>query len=406
MKLYWKISILSLVLLFGFAGFIYAKTTTTPAQTLFAPLAGQQNVQVMTNVNAQQLAAAFQQLQQLQPQPVSSNNNKPQTMAAGNIPQIVHTARGNFHLGGTFFLEVEAPPTMANWPYLLVITFNGDYPGLDIPGIDHIPLNPPFQALIWGILDPSGHAFLSIAIPNDPSLLGLPFTSAVGVLNPFPTLSPFIISNPVSYTVGQGIVGVSCCTEGVLRGLESQCIDNGVSIEYCRLTLSGAVQGCIPADIGLDPPPTNVSTLQPGNTTASSSFMTNLTRDIGLSNITTRTYNATTYDCDDFADDMEQWLQGLGYSATFTQFVKYVGAASSTIDYIHAIIDIHLPDGSTIWIEPQTGAIVNLDFDGNGNVGANVNAPYRNGHHPTEDNAKIYVYDSAATAAANGAPRD
>ncbi|MEK6792557.1 MAG: hypothetical protein AABX95_01955, partial [Nanoarchaeota archaeon] len=135
-----------------------------------------------------------------------------------------------------------------------------------------------------------------------------------------------------------------------------------------------------------------------------SSFVISLTNDIALSNITSRTYSTTTYDCDDFADDMEQWLEGLGYNVTYAQFVKYA-ENTTTVDYAHAIINVCLPDGSTIWIEPQTGKIINLDFNGDGKVEVNINKPYKKGYYPTDDNVKVYVYDNAAFAAANGAPR-
>ncbi|MEK6836266.1 MAG: hypothetical protein AABX94_01210 [Nanoarchaeota archaeon] len=404
MKHMFRACLLILIVFLAVIGFINAKPN--PASLLFnQQIATQNNMQMFSNVNGPQFNALIQQFQKTSSvsfTPASGNGN-PGVAGASNLPSVIIQATGNFNPGGTIILTVTGSPSMTFHPFILIFSLSGDYPGLTFPGVGTIPANFPYIASFFGFLGPSGSSQFILQIPNDHSLMGLPLTSAVGVINPFS--NEISLSNPVSYTIGSGVVGVSCCTQGVLNGPESQCISEGVSVNYCRLNTEGAVQDCIPQDVGVDPAPTNISSLQPGNVSAGSSFITNLTRDIGLSNITRRTYNNLTYDCDDFADDLEQWLQGLGYNATFTQFVKYVGN-TSTIDYIHAVIDIHLPDGSTIWVEPQTGAIINLDFDGDGNVEANVNEPYRNGHHPTDDNAKIYVYDSAAGAAANGAPRD
>ncbi|MDP1694069.1 MAG: hypothetical protein Q8L34_00855 [Candidatus Woesearchaeota archaeon] len=399
MKFYWKVSILYLVLFLGFVGLIYAKPT--PAQTLFTQPTGQ-NVQMMTNVNAPQLITA---LQQLQAQPVSSGNtNNPQTLAAGGISSVVHRVRGSFTIGTTLLLEVEAPITMANMPYILAISFTGDYPGIDIPGVGHIPLNPPYPALFFGFLDNSGHGFIPINIPNDPSLLGLPFTSAVAVHDPFSIASPFIMSNPMSYTLGQGIVGVACCTEGVIGSSTAECIAEGVSINYCRLTTGGAVQNCIPdephnASLGF-----NISNVVPAvNTTLIDGVM----RDVINSSISNRSYvprsaNVTNpYICHHFANDLETFLTGRGYHATFTHFMQFDNNNQTIND--HALTDVHFPDGTIIFIEPQTGKLVNLDIDGDGRVEARMYpGTHQNGYHPTDDNAKITVYESKAAAVAAG----
>lgn len=213
-------------------------------------------------------------------------------------------------------------------------------------------------------------------------------------------------SNPQTFQIGKGLVGEACCTTGVKGVVGSQCIDGGVSIDYCRKTIPGAVQNCIPFETRQDPPPGNITNFVPTNRTQHAGFVANVTRDVGASNISSRVYNATSYDCDDFADDLEQWLQNLGYDATYTYFIKYKDNIG-TPDYAHSVTDVHAPDGSLIFIEPQTGQIIDLDFDGDGKVGARKNQdPYKHGYHPTDDNAKISIYDSAAKAGAAGAPRD
>ena len=391
MRHVFRVCLIVLVVFLGVVGFINAKPN--PASLIFNQQTANQNNMQIVNLNSQ--------LSSIAP---SNFGGNPQTMAVSGIPEIVVSATGNFNPGGIVVINVVGSPNMAYHPYLLAFSLYGDYPGTTFPGIGLIPLNQPILTSFFGFLGPNGNAQFMIQLPNTPSLIGLPLTAAALVLNP--QSNQIDISNPVSFEVGRGLKGISCCTQGVLNGPGSQCTPRGVSANYCRYVTSGAVQECIPNDIGVDPAPSNRVALNQSTVSANSSFMANLTRSINLSNITTRAYNATTYDCDDFADDLEQWLQTQGYNATFTQFVKYAGVNSSVIDYVHAVIDVHLPDGSIIWIEPQTGKVIDLDFDGDGNVGANVNQPYRNGHHPTDDNAKIYVYESAATAAANGAPRD
>ena len=71
----------------------------------------------------------------------------------------------------------------------------------------------------------------------------------------------------------------------------------------------------------------------------------------------------------------------------------------------HAVTDVHLDDGRTVFIEPQTNQIINLDFDGDGNVEVN-NGAYTPGANTgqTDDNCKISVFESRADAVAAGVP--
>ncbi len=402
MKRISTLSILSLVIFLGVAGLIYAKVD--PAQTLFSQkFTKQNNVQMMTDVNTQQLITNLQQMQQRTPGDNTQNNN-PSSATMGS-PMITHRVSGNFNPGGTIMLEVIGNPTIAGFPFILVFSLYGDYPGLNlvpfgIPGI--LPVNPPYLANLFGILDQNGQAQFILHIPNNPSLLGLPLTSAVILIHPIS--SQISISNPVSYEIGRGLVGVSCCTQGVMGASGSQCIEEGVSVNYCRLTTGGAVQGCIPLETQQDPPPTARANLTHAN--LSSPAVDTIMQAVVASRISNLTYNATTFDCDDFADTLEQNLTGAGFNATYTYFIKYKGTSNVT-DYAHAVTDVHLPDGSIFWIEPQTGEIISLDFDGDGQTGVNYAPnPYQNGYHPTDDNAKITVYDNAGAATAAGAPRD
>lgn len=193
---------------------------------------------------------------------------------------------------------------------------------------------------------------------------------------------------------------VKCCFEGVWDGPGGSCTLMQTA-EQCHY-LGGAVQDCIPHDTYYEAPTgSNTNLTEEKNLTGG--YYQNLTAAVTRSGIAGRTYGPA-YDCDDFSDDLEKNLTAQGYDATFTQYVKY--KADGSIDYAHAVVDVHVPGGKMVWIEPQTGKYVSLDFDGDGKVTAKYEEDYKKGHTPTEDEAKIYVYGSAASAAAHGAPRD
>ena len=398
----------SLVLLLSFVGFIYAQDDDISSDQTDSFFSLTDDTDVVYNADEdqfQQIILSMAQSNGLSSGPGSDGSDGGgSATGTANGWDVLMTATGNFNPGGQIIFDFDGGSQMANLPFVFVFSASGDYPGF--PFFNTVfPLNFPYLFFVKGLLDPTGHGQMVLPLSRDPRYIGARLNVAVLAVNPF--TFQFFSSNPVTFVVGRGLDGFSCCTQGVKGSAGSTCTDGGGSVDYCRFTAGGAVQECIPNDIGQDPPPTtNITNFRPTNTTANTPFINNLTRDIGLSNITTRVYNATTYDCDDFASDMERWLQGLGYSATYTQYVKYKGVNSSDIDYAHAVADVHLPDGSLLFIEPQNGRIINLDFDGDGMVEAHENKMYRHGHHPTDNNAKIYVYDDAATAAANGAPRD
>lgn len=128
-----------------------------------------------------------------------------------------------------------------------------------------------------------------------------------------------------------------------------------------------------------------------------------------------RPYVEETYDCDDYAGDLERALTAMGYDATFTFIIVYVENPKWTAenaawtakmiedeDQNHCVTDVHSPQG-VVWIEPQSGEIISLDQDGDGKVGT-ANAA---GTAMTEGNTRVEVYDSQAAAeAANGGPFD
>jgi len=183
-------------------------------------------------------------------------------------------------------------------------------------------------------------------------------------------------------------------------------IINVGSISYLELPIStcraegGFVAECIPSKVVQKPSlGANVSFNQ---TNITSQFANNLTRDVNSTGIANHTYTNTTYDCDDFADDLETNLTTLGYNATFTAIWCYDAAGNTIVS--HAVTDVHVPDGTIIFIEPQTGQIINLDADGDGVVGA------RTHHSParadTDNRCEIEIHNTKASAAALGAPID
>ncbi len=137
---------------------------------------------------------------------------------------------------------------------------------------------------------------------------------------------------------------------------------------------------------------------------ATDSALVNLTRDVISTGVNNSAYVNGTYDCRYFAHDLERNLTALGYNATWTTYWCYGGAGNPPATE-HAVTDVHLADGRTVFIEPQTNRIINLDFDGDGIVEVNNNGyvPGQN-NGQTDDNCKISVFEDRAAAAAAGVP--
>src|SRR3989344_4364984 len=213
---------------------------------------------------------------------------------------------------------------------------------------------------------------------------------------------------------GNGIGDVcdtfSCCTEtGCTR----------TTIENCRAE-GGVIGECIGliGELTMEEPAAGINvTFAPSNISATgplADFIGNLTRNIRASGVHNNTYNATIYDCDDFAHDLERNLTTQGYNATYTLIGCAAGGPVSGYNFatgypaFHAITDIHAPDGTILFIEPQTGRIVNVDFDGDGQVEARSGEYVfgMTGAQLTDDNCKIHIFEDSNSAAAAGAPRD
>ncbi len=185
-------------------------------------------------------------------------------------------------------------------------------------------------------------------------------------------------------------------------------------IDQCE-ALDGAVRGTLlDTRIGIENP-ANFSVQRPPATSAAhATDFADIGQDLDDSGIPDREYVKDTYDCDDFAGDAEKALQDQGHDATFTVLWELNPDygwwnALWTDKWIngHAVVDVHFPDGTTAWFEPQwrstkPGWRLDMDFDGDGTV-ETADAP---GDTPTDDGRRIEVYDSRAAAEAAGVVMD
>lgn len=205
------------------------------------------------------------------------------------------------------------------------------------------------------------------------------------------------------------------CTDGVCvteeepeEAIFTCCFDHyecfEATIEDCR-EQGGFVFNCIPdLEVVSVEPPAELVNYTSTNITEHAGLVANITRELNESNISGRTYVNDTYDCDDFADDFEKYLENKTYDATFTLFWCWDGVSSTVSG--HAVTDVHASDGTLVFIDPQNGAILNMDMDGDGVVETINHHPTDNKFTPTDDNCQIEVYGSRAEAAAAGNPMD
>ncbi len=170
------------------------------------------------------------------------------------------------------------------------------------------------------------------------------------------------------------------------------------------------VQSEVVSEVPLDPNalPAGLANLQQDVNTAGTGTTAGPIKD--------RTYVRTTYDCDDFADDMEVALTAKGYTATFTVYYCWDSIFEGEPDawrmpweYTpsllrgHAVTDIH-HGGRVIWLEPQNGQVgIKLDFD---NDGRTEYATNHNSRALTDGNYRIEVYPSRAAAERAGVVLD
>lgn len=107
-------------------------------------------------------------------------------------------------------------------------------------------------------------------------------------------------------------------------------------------------------------------------------------------------YEEDSYDCDDFASDLEKAFEGLVPGAgTFTYIACDFDEEENDYTSAHAITDVH-GDGAIAWIEPQNGQQVNLDKDGDGMV--TFATDFSGYSSPNEGGCFVAVFESAQAA--------
>ncbi len=132
--------------------------------------------------------------------------------------------------------------------------------------------------------------------------------------------------------------------------------------------------------------------------TSSGTFISMLKDAISMSNVPSMEYTDG-YMCADFAGDLGMELMDQGYDTSFTAIWRDGGMDG------HAVTDIHNTSGGIIFVEPQTGMIINLDENMDRMVGANVDM-HVDTFMPTEGMSQIEIYmsrDDAAMASVPGA---
>ena len=95
--------------------------------------------------------------------------------------------------------------------------------------------------------------------------------------------------------------------------------------------------------------------------TAVAKNLTELMKDLAENDISEREWVEETYDCDDFARDLEDALEALGYRVTVKAVYYKVDDALEG----HAVINVHLED-RVVTIEPATDTDVTSVYDGDG----------------------------------------
>lgn len=149
-----------------------------------------------------------------------------------------------------------------------------------------------------------------------------------------------------------------------------------------------------PSALGIEAPPVAAG----GNLSVPS--ITNIPQEVldwvAGTGIPDRDYVPDSYDCDDFADDLEKAFEELLPGAgTFTYIACDFDAETGNYTSAHAITDVH-GGGAVAWIEPQTGQPVDLDKNGDGNVTFALD--FSGYPEPTDGGCFIAVFESAEAA--------
>jgi hypothetical protein len=98
--------------------------------------------------------------------------------------------------------------------------------------------------------------------------------------------------------------------------------------------------------------------------TAVAKNITDLKNDLAANNISEKAYVPGTYDCDDFARDLEDDLEALGYRVTIKLVYWWGWNGTAWVWCGHAVVNVHLDGGVVVTIEPQNDQDVTAVYDG------------------------------------------
>ncbi len=201
-------------------------------------------------------------------------------------------------------------------------------------------------------------------------------------------------------------------TESLLTCLLSDGESFVGTLDDCEAAGAAVLELVLGLDNAFTAPPVGkkVTPIDPGNLPEE---LEDLADDVDSSGVAPanggKAWKKTTHDCDDFADEMERYLQGLGYDATFTvvfdinpDWAWWKFLWEDKLINGHAVADVR-QGGKVIWIEPQRssgqgGVGINMDADGDGKV-EHASGP---GSSATDDAKRIEVYDSRKACEAAG----
>jgi len=94
--------------------------------------------------------------------------------------------------------------------------------------------------------------------------------------------------------------------------------------------------------------------------------ITDLKKDLAANNISEKAWVPGTYDCDDFARDLEDDLEALGYNVTIKLVYWWAWNGTAWVWNGHAVVNVHLDGGVVVTIEPQNDQDVTAVYDGDG----------------------------------------
>ena len=92
--------------------------------------------------------------------------------------------------------------------------------------------------------------------------------------------------------------------------------------------------------------------------------ITELKNDLAANTISEKTHVPGTYDCDDFARDLEDDLEALGYQVTIKLVYWWEWNGTAWVWWGHGVVNVHLDGGVVVTIDPQNDQDVTSTYDG------------------------------------------